>query len=111
MVGFALPSSFSAAAGLYAGRISSFPYESTERNPYDYRRFTPYNETEMVMFYNNETIQRELGVSGEWVAHSRGVYAAFAISGDWDERTDYLFERLLRSGIDILKYEGMVDCA
>ncbi|ORX36239.1 Alpha/Beta hydrolase protein [Kockovaella imperatae] len=103
------------AAGLWTDKVSSFPYETTGLNPYDYRRSEPYDETHIIAFYNNASVQAALGViqpgqpAKVWESHSRRVAAEFILSGDWDERTDYLFARLLKSGVGILKYEGMVD--
>ncbi|KAK4687542.1 hypothetical protein P7C73_g2582, partial [Tremellales sp. Uapishka_1] len=104
-----------AAAGQYTAGLASFPYDQTGLNPYDYRRSTPYDETGVVAFYNNATVQAELGVieadaaQKVWDAHSARVHMAYVYSGDWDVATDFLFERLLRSGVSVLKYEGMVD--
>lgn len=62
-------------------------------------------------------MQAQLGVIASaadvpkyWPAHSSRVHMEYVYSGDWDRSTDVLFERLLRSGVAILKYEGMVDC-
>ncbi len=89
----------------------------TGLNPYDYRTHTPYDESATIGFYNNATVQAELGVIAHpaekpklWEVHARRVMMEYVYSGDWDRHTDLLFERLLRSGVSILKYEGMVDC-
>jgi len=70
----------------------------------------------MEQFYNNASTQVALGVIPElgsplvkWYPHSPYVQLEFTTSGDFYARTDYLIERLLRSGIDVLKYEGLVD--
>lgn len=107
----------SVAAGLYTAQAASFPYGEAALNPYDYRRNAAYDESAVTSFYNNATVQAQLGVITSpmaapkaWYAHSSRVYVEFIYSGDWDGLTDMLFERLLRSGVSILKYEGMVDC-
>jgi carboxypeptidase C (cathepsin A) len=71
----------------------------------------------MNAYWNNATVQYDIGVLSsldqeprKWEAHAFLVHQAYIRSGDWDVRTDFLFERLLRSGVGILKYEGMVDC-
>ena len=102
----------SAAAGRYAEGVAAMPYMRTGLNPYDYRRPTPYDESGVVAFYNNASVQTRLGVVTPvlWEAHSVQLFYAFVYSGDWESQTDYLFERLLRSGVSVLKYQGMVDC-
>lgn len=106
----------SAAVGSLMREIATFPYTLTGLNNYDYRTSIPYDETSMTFFYNNATVQSQLGViaPGEqaklWEAHSPRVYIQYTSSGDWDVHTDVLFERLLRSGVSLLVYEGMVDC-
>jgi hypothetical protein len=107
----------SAAAGQYTSNIASLPYAQTGLNVYDYRTNDSYDERGIIAYFNNATIQAELGVISDvkdgaklWEAHSPRVWAGFVYSGDWDIQTDIFFERLLRSGVSILKYEGMVDC-
>nr|XP_031858852.1 uncharacterized protein CI109_005671 [Kwoniella shandongensis]KAA5525924.1 hypothetical protein CI109_005671 [Kwoniella shandongensis] len=105
-----------AAAGQYASTVASLPYALTGLNIYDYRTAEPYDETGVIAYYNNATVQAELGVihkpsdaSKLWEAHSARIWHAYVFSGDWDVQTDVYFERLLRSGVSVLKYEGMVD--
>lgn len=68
-------------------------------------------------FYNNISTQIALGVVPastsapvKWNMQSEGIHLEFKMSGDFYSRTDYLLERILRSGVDVLKYEGIVDC-
>ncbi len=116
---FALGSFSSAAAGQYSEAISAFPYQQANLNPYDYRTSAPYPESEIIAFYNNATVQAAIGVISSpqqeakvWDTHSARVHAEFTFgeTGDWNGHTDGLVERLLRSGVGVLKYEGMVDC-
>ncbi|KAK8864746.1 hypothetical protein IAR55_002002 [Kwoniella newhampshirensis] len=105
-----------AAAGQYSSTVASFPYTMTGLNPYDYRISSPYDERGVIAYFNNASVQAVLGVIGKssdkplsWEAHSARVWHAYVYSGDWDVQTDVFFERLLRSGVSVLKYEGMVD--
>jgi hypothetical protein len=107
----------SAAAGRYTEGIASFPYSQTNLNPYDYRISTPYDERGIISYFNNVTVQSELGVLSpdetrgkKWNAHSQAVWNAFVSSGDWETRTDGLIGMLLDEGVGVLMYEGMVDC-
>lgn len=104
---------------MFCSAAASYHYLARGYNPYDYRTTVPYPETLIQQFYNDISVQHELGVvsnvseSGPvpWNAHSVTLGTEFQLSGDFYAKTDYLIERVLRSGVDILIYEGMVDCA
>ncbi|KAF7980745.1 hypothetical protein HWV62_36771 [Athelia sp. TMB] len=105
-----------AAAGGFCMSVVNFHYSAHGYNPYDWRTKTPYPEDLMNRFYNNASTQVALGVISElgstlvkWSAQSQYVQLEFMTNGDFFARTDYLVERVLRSGIDVLKYEGLVD--
>lgn len=106
----------SAAAGMFCLNIAEL-YFKHGYNAYDWRTKIAYPEDLMDQLYNNVSTQIALGVlpasasvAIQWHAHSSYMQLEFKTSGDFWTRTDYLVERVLRSGIDILKYVGLVDC-
>lgn len=106
----------SAAAGIFCLDIFKL-YKMHGYNSFDWRTKISYPEDLITQFYNNVSTQIALGVlpasasvAIQWHAHSSYVNLEFTTSGDHWTRTDYLIERILRSGIDVLKYEGLVDC-
>ena len=46
----------------------------------------------------------------KWEPDDAEINMTFQMSADFFRRTDFLLERLLRNGLDVLIYEGMVDC-
>lgn len=107
----------SIGAALYCDSISEIPYEDTGRNPYNYLRKDTDDESALDEFYNSADVQVALGVIRKetqpvrWLAHNMKLHSEYTLSGDFNRRTDHLMERILRAGVDVLKYEGMVDCA
>ncbi|KZP05946.1 alpha/beta-hydrolase [Athelia psychrophila] len=104
-----------AAAGIFCLDIFKL-YKMHGYNSFDWRTKISYPEDLITQFYNNVSTQIALGVlpasasvAIQWHAHSSYVNLEFTTSGDHWTRTDYLIERILRSGIDVLKYEGLVD--
>lgn len=108
----------SAAAGMFCLAAVSFHYLARNYNPNDYRTTEPYPEAHLTRFYNNASVQFQLRVVSDpttrslvkWQPHSSAIGTQFQMSADFFKRTDYLVERLLTSGLDVLIYEGMVDC-
>ena len=108
----------SAAAGMFCGTASSYHYTAHRYNPYDYRTTEPYFQAHLNRFYNNASVQYQLGVVSDpttrspvkWEPDDAEINMAFQMSADFFRRTDFLLERLLRNGLDVLIYEGMVDC-
>jgi len=101
---------------MWCDEATNFPYLHPGYNPYDYRTKVPYPEQLQTAFYNNRSVQIELGVINEenmetvkWAPHVETIATEYRISGDFAKRTDYLMERMMRAGVDVLKYEGMVD--
>ncbi len=103
-------------AGLYCESVTDLPYTSEGYNPYDYRIKEEYDETAVVSFYSSAKTQAALGVIAagdeaiKWQPHNAKLNVEYHISGDALRRSDHLVERMMRSGVDVLKYEGMVDC-
>lgn len=108
----------SAAAGMFCETVSSYHYTAHHYNPYDYRTTKPYSDAHLDRFYNKASVQYQLGVVSDpttrspvnWEPHSVEIAIAFQMSADFFRRSDFLLERLLRNGLDVLIYEGMVDC-
>ena len=108
----------SAAAGMFCETASSYHYMAHHYNPYDYRTTEPYSQTHLNRFYNNASVQYQLGIVSDpttrspvkWEPDDAEINMTFQMSADFFRRTDFLLERLLRDGLDVLIYEGMVDC-
>lgn len=106
----------SGAVTLFCEAATSYHYTAHGYNPYDYRSKTLYSETLINQFYNNVEVQIELGVATNassptrWDAHTRTILLEFHMSGDFLLKTDNFIQLILKTGVDILICEGMVDC-